>query len=136
MVQCKQTETIDAILDMTPRADTPPLSEVYQVVVPEGVTTLDGGYFGEDVRKDLLSVALPASLTCIDRSAFYGCSSLALRELPASLTSIGDHAFYRCSSLAPRVLTAAAPSAIFCVLVALSFTVALTAAITQLRLLA
>jgi ubiquitin len=110
MVQCKQTETIDAILDMTPPDDTPPLSEVYQVVVPEGVTTLDVRYFGEDVRKDLLSVALPASLTCIDSCAFQGCSSLALIKLPSSLTRIGNHTFQGCSSLALRELPASLTS--------------------------
>ena len=106
MVQCKQTETVDAILDMStpPAPDIPPMSEVYQVVVPEGVTTV---YFSQS---NLLSVALPASLTCIDRRAFRMCYSLALIKLPASLTSIGDRAFYGCSSLALRELPASLTS--------------------------
>ena len=75
---------------------------VYHAVVPEGVTTLEAEYFRG--RRDLRSVALPASLTRIGDRAFEGFHSLALGELPASLTSIGFRAFYGCSSLALREL--------------------------------
>jgi ubiquitin len=76
--------------------------EMYHAVVPEGVTTLEAGYFRG--RRDIQSVALPASLTRIGDRAFEGFHSLALRELPASLTHIGDRAFSGCSSLALREL--------------------------------
>ena len=79
-------------------------AEVYHAVVPEGVTTLEAGYFRG--RRDLQSVALPASLTRIGDGAFEDFHSLMLRELPASLTSIGDLAFKGCSSLALRELPA------------------------------
>eukprot|EP00900_Chrysochromulina_parva_P001217 jgi/Chrpa1/11096/Chrysochromulina_OHIO_Genome00022610-RA len=77
-------------------------------IVPEGVTTLEAGYFRG--QRDLRSVALPASLTRIGDRAFEGFHSLALGELPASLTSIGDYAFFGCYSLALRELPASLTS--------------------------
>jgi len=49
----------------------------------------------------LKSVAdLPASVTQIGVSAFFGCASLASITLPESVTQIGERAFQGCASLA------------------------------------
>ena len=42
---------------------------------------------------------IPASVTSIEESAFYGCSSLNSINIPASVTEIGDDAFGGCGSL-------------------------------------
>ncbi len=42
---------------------------------------------------------IPATVTSIGDSAFYGCSSLVSVDMP-SVTSIGERAFYNCASLA------------------------------------
>ena len=42
---------------------------------------------------------IPSSVTSIENSAFYGCSSLTSIEIPSSVTSIGSSAFQYCSSL-------------------------------------
>jgi hypothetical protein len=51
---------------------------------------------GRDKIKGLI---LPASLTAIGASAFYGCSGLDSVFLPAGLGTIGDSAFYGCTGL-------------------------------------
>ena len=42
---------------------------------------------------------IPASVTSIGKSSFYGCIYLRSVEIPASVTSIRDEAFYGCRSL-------------------------------------
>jgi hypothetical protein len=44
-------------------------------------------------------IILPASLTAIGNSAFYGCAALTSISIPAGVTSIGNHAFYSCAAL-------------------------------------
>ena len=54
------------------------------------------------------NTTIPASVTSIDQSAFYGCSGLTSITIPASVTSIGNNAFSGCSGLA--TVTVYAPS--------------------------
>lgn len=42
---------------------------------------------------------MPAGLTSINNSLFYGCSSLVDIKIPDSVISIGDSAFYKCTAL-------------------------------------
>ena len=52
-----------------------------------------------DSSVDFQNITLPPGLTQIGDWAFFGCSSLELKELPPGLTQIGDWAFLGCSSL-------------------------------------
>lgn len=45
------------------------------------------------------SYGIPSSVTRIDDSAFYGCTSLTNIVIPNSVTGFGEWAFYGCSSL-------------------------------------
>ena len=47
----------------------------------------------------LTSVVLPSTLTSIDTSAFYGCTSLSEISIAPSVQSIGSNAFDGCSAL-------------------------------------
>ena len=57
---------------------------------------LDGEFVN---RTELKSVAIPSSVTAIDRVAFSGCTSLTSVSLPGSVESIGNRAFEDCTSL-------------------------------------
>lgn len=46
-----------------------------------------------DYRDFILSLDLPAGLTSIGGSAFWGCSGLTSVSIPNSVTSIGNYAF-------------------------------------------
>jgi hypothetical protein len=45
------------------------------------------------------SYIIPASVTTIDDSAFYGCTNLTGVTIPSSVTTIGEKAFSNCTSL-------------------------------------
>jgi len=76
-------------------------SQIASVVIPEGITSLQGGYRTGTFCgcAKLTSVSLPESLTYIGGYAFSGCSSITSISLPKGLTSIGESAFSGCSSL-------------------------------------
>lgn len=60
----------------------------------------------------LRSVTLPANLTEITNSMFYGCSALESLELPAGVSKLGARAFEGCTSLKTvTFLSATAPAA-------------------------
>lgn len=76
-------------------------SEVYSLVIPEGVTSIcEYAFYGYD---DLISVTIPASVTSIGNNAFalnihsynttFGVKFVHFEE-GSQLKSIGDHAFY------------------------------------------
>ena len=49
--------------------------------------------------KQVKNYTIPASVTSIERAAFYGCISLTSVTIPSSVTSIGTLAFLGCTSL-------------------------------------
>jgi hypothetical protein len=96
------------------------------VTIGNGITSIDGSVFigcdslarfsGEFASEDgrcliidgklikaatagLTEYTIPDSVTTIEYSAFYNCSSLTSVTIPDSVTSIGEHAFENCSSL-------------------------------------
>ena len=71
--------------------------DVTNVVIPEGVTTIDDGAFFR--CEGLKTIDLPDSLQTIGLYAFMECTSLESVQLPASLKELWDHAFAECVSL-------------------------------------
>ena len=67
------------------------------VFIPEGVTMIGGGVFGNCTK--IITIILPNSVMLIDNSAFSGCSSLTNINIPDGVTSVGDMAFEGCCSL-------------------------------------
>ena len=66
-------------------------------IIPNSVTTIEqSAFFG---CSSLTSVTIPNSVTTIGDYAFFGCSSLKSVEIPNSVTTIGQGAFQGCSSL-------------------------------------
>ena len=74
-----------------------PYSDVKQVIIGDGVTTIGGSAFS--YCSSLTSLTIPNSVTDIGSSAFSGCSSLTSVTIGNSVTEIGYYAFSGCSSL-------------------------------------
>ena len=74
-----------------------PYSNVKQVIIGDGVTTIGAGAFAG--CHSLTSVTIPNSVTTIWHNAFANCSSLTSVTIPNSVTTIGHNAFANCSSL-------------------------------------
>ena len=71
---------------------------VTTVSLPAGLTSIgNSAFYG---CTSLASVTIPDSVMTIGSKAFRGCTSLASVTIGDSVTSIGLEAFYRCSSLA------------------------------------
>ncbi len=71
------------------------------VDVPEGVTSIDQAFMH---NRNVVSVTLPRSLTQLQGSAFYDCTSLERVSLPITLKEIGYDAFANCISLSSITL--------------------------------
>ncbi len=72
-------------------------SDIWEVVVEEGVTTIGNSAFRE--MKNLQAVTLPTTLEMVDAEAFQGSSSLAEIFIPRNVYYISDGEFYACTSL-------------------------------------
>jgi hypothetical protein len=74
---------------------------ITKVVVPEGVTDIDGAaFFG---CSSLTNISLPSTLQEIRYGAFYNCAALSNITIPASLTKIGAGAFKGTKWLSERI---------------------------------
>jgi len=62
------------------------------------------GYYAFSDSTGLTSVTIPASVTSIDRGAFYGCSGIRAVVIPVSVKTVGAYTFANCSSLESVVL--------------------------------
>ena len=74
--------------------------------IPNGVTNVGDYSF---TYSGLTNVAIPATVTGIGASAFYGCAGLTTVFIPAGVTGIGDQAFANCTSLTNITVDAANP---------------------------
>lgn len=70
---------------------------ITEAAVPEGVTSLPDGVFGE--CESLAAVMLPDGLQSIGFGCFYGCTELKGIDLPDTVKKIGKSAFNGCTSL-------------------------------------
>ena len=66
-------------------------------IIPSSVTSIESSAFYD--CSSLTGVIIPNSVTSIESRAFTGCSSLTDVLIPDSVISMGDYAFYGCSSL-------------------------------------
>ena len=78
-------------------------SRVTDMVIPSGVTTINGGVFSHFTG--LKSVSIPSSVTSIGSGAFQYCSNLESVTIPSSVTSIADNAFQNCTGLTKAILS-------------------------------
>ena len=71
--------------------------------LPEGNLQLKAGTVGiaqyAFMQSELTGIIIPEGVTCIGRSAFYGCEALQSVIVPSSVRTVGDYAFYGCSAL-------------------------------------
>jgi hypothetical protein len=83
----------------------PPAAAASVCAVPAGVTRVAGSaFFGCD---NLETVALPGGLTSIGEFAFKNCKNLKRVNIPDSVTDIGDSAFENCEDLRGIVIPGA-----------------------------
>ncbi|MBE7058003.1 MAG: hypothetical protein E7387_02740 [Ruminococcaceae bacterium] len=74
-----------------------PGGKVGEYTIPDSVTRIEYSAFYN--CSSLTSITIPNGVTSIGDGAFYCCSSLTSITIPDSVTSIGDHAFAYCDSL-------------------------------------
>ena len=74
-----------------------PISEITEVTIPEGTTTINNGTFSG--WTNLKKVTIPDTVTKIGDEAFNYCTGLTDITLPEGLEYIGDNGFYMCSGL-------------------------------------
>ena len=67
-----------------------------------GITKI--GDYGFAGCNQLISVAIPNSITSFGYAVFYGCTGLMSITIPDSITSIGSSAFQNCSSLSSIII--------------------------------
>ena len=72
------------------------MSNIEQVTIGSNVEVLPPSFVA---GSKIISIAIPASVTKIGRSAFAGCQQLTSITIPNSVTSIGYGAFNNCLSL-------------------------------------
>ncbi|MDA7514020.1 leucine-rich repeat protein [bacterium] len=73
-------------------------SKLTSITIPSSVTRIEHSAFW--ACSSLTNVTIPDSITSIESFTFYYCSNLTSITIPESVTSIGDYAFDQCSSLA------------------------------------
>lgn len=76
-----------------------PKEEHHQVIATPTIETFANGTSPYRRNTHLVQAVLPAGLTLVIRSAFFGCSSLESIEWNSDLQEIDDFSFYGCSSL-------------------------------------
>ena len=75
------------------------VTEIKKLQEKERVNTIKNEFISSLVKKNIVGVIIPSSVTVIEDAAFKDCRSLAIISIPDSVTSIGDAAFRNCRSL-------------------------------------
>lgn len=87
---------------------------VEQIIFEDPDTTFDHSgtaqSFHMSSNPELKSVTLPANLTEITSSMFYGCSALTEMDIPETVTKISQNAFAGCTGLTRLTFTSATPA--------------------------
>lgn len=73
------------------------LSDVASVNIPQAVTTLPMGCFGNCTK--LLDIVVPAHVRNIGQMAYYGCTGATTLTLEEGVETIGEMAFFDCNKL-------------------------------------
>ncbi len=85
-------------------------SRITSVSIPASITSIsESAFYG---CSKLTSVNIHSSVTNIGESAFEGCIALTSITIPASVTSIGNSAFWACTKLASVNLLGTTPPAL------------------------
>ncbi len=91
------------------------MSDLTEITIPEGVTSIALGSFAS--LTNLVTINLPSSLETIGNNVFRGCTALTDITLPDELTTLGTYVFYGCTSLAsitiPSKVTSIGSSAFY-----------------------
>ena len=77
-------------------------TEITDLVIPEGVTTIP--YLAFIGCEGLTSVTIPSTVTSIEANAFQRCTGLTSIIIPDNVLTIGDYAFSECTGLTNVVL--------------------------------
>jgi hypothetical protein len=72
-------------------------SEVTELVIPDGVTSINNFAFANCSK--LTTVSIPNTVTEIGHATFQACSGITEISIPESVTSIGINSFNNCSEL-------------------------------------
>ncbi|MDB4666378.1 leucine-rich repeat protein [Akkermansiaceae bacterium] len=83
-------------------------SKLTSITIPSSVTRIEHSAFW--ACSSLTNVTIPDSITSIESFTFYYCSNLTSITIPESVTSIGEYAFDQCSSLANITIPASVSS--------------------------
>lgn len=75
----------------------PPRARIQDLVLPEGVTTIDAYAFFDN--QYLQSVSFPKSLTTMKKGAFNSCVKLKTVEIPETVTTLKSSVFSGCTAL-------------------------------------
>ncbi len=75
----------------------PRLSDNKSYVIPDYVTSIQGGVF--ENAKNLEEIIIPSTLSELESSVFQNCKSLKAITIPKGITKIGSSAFSGCTNL-------------------------------------
>ena len=76
----------------------------FEIVIPEGVHTVDGLALNGDRKKRITSIRFPKSLEIIEDWAFDHCENLTRIVIPANVKEIGKGAFNWCRALSEVII--------------------------------
>ncbi len=76
------------------------------MLIPDGVTRIEGMFMDASTAADVTSVTFPSSVREIDSWTFNGCTELSAVTLPNGLEKLGNGAFTGCTRLSAATIPA------------------------------